>query len=42
MPNLISGRKQVATPDQLVDSRYKFLDLSKAQPNLGLTPITGT
>lgn len=38
MPRLLSQRKQVRPPQALTDDRWKFLNLSQAQPNLGLAP----
>ena len=42
MPNLTSGRILVTPASRLSPTRNQFLDLSNAQPNLGLSPTTST
>jgi hypothetical protein len=42
MPRLLSNRKPVATPSELKESRWEYLNLQQAQPALGPAPEANT
>ena len=39
---LLSGRVVVTNPKEVSDDRYQFLDLSQAEPNLGVPDFTAS
>ena len=41
MLKLVSGKVKVLSPSQVANSRYEFLDLQSAEPNLGVAPVEG-
>ena len=42
MPRLLSNRKKVTPPSELKESRWDYLGLNQAQPNLGVPPSADT
>jgi hypothetical protein len=42
MPRLLSNRKKVTPPAELKESRWDYLGLNQAQPNLGVPPSADT
>jgi hypothetical protein len=40
--NLLTGRVRVVSPKNVTSDRYQFLDLSQAEPNLGVPPFSAS
>jgi hypothetical protein len=40
--NLLSGRVRVVSPKDVSNDRYEFLDLSQAEPNLGVPDFSAS